>query len=87
MGDCINCSWYDWAAGLGLCHNPDADYLVTVDPDDGCTLYEQDRLPDKATAIIDHITEGTLSKYRNSIPRKAFIEAMEQIKAEFTKGG
>ena len=31
---------------------------------------------------ITHITAKVLEKYRNSIPRKAFIEAMELVKEE-----
>ena len=32
---------------------------------------------------IDRIAEGVLSRYRNSITRKAFEEAVEEIKALF----
>ena len=33
-------------------------------------------------ATITRITSRVLDKYRNSIPRKAFIDAMEQVAAE-----
>jgi len=38
MGDCCNCSWYE----NGICHNPDAEYLEKMEPEDGCTLWEED---------------------------------------------
>lgn len=38
MGDCYNCSWYE----NGICHNPDAEYLEKMEPEDGCTLWEEE---------------------------------------------
>lgn len=37
MGDCEKCSWYE----EGVCHNPDAAYMEAMDPEDGCTLWEE----------------------------------------------
>jgi len=37
MGDCCNCDWYK----NGICHNPDAEYLMQMEPEDGCTLWEE----------------------------------------------
>ncbi len=34
------------------------------------------------TQLCDQIKDEVLEKYRNSIPRKAFIEAIDRIKAE-----
>ncbi len=38
MGDCCNCSWYE----NGICHNPGAEYLEKMEPEDGCTLWEEE---------------------------------------------
>lgn len=38
-------------------------------------------------ATITRITSRVLDKYRNSIPRKAFIDAMEQVAAEAITSG
>ena len=38
MGDCETCSWYE----DGRCHNPDSDYMEPMQPDDGCTLWEEE---------------------------------------------
>lgn len=45
MGNCINCTWYE----SGYCHNPDCHTeeewekhdLEKMEPDDGCTLWEE----------------------------------------------
>lgn len=37
MGDCINCDWYE----NGVCHNPNSDYMESVEPYDGYTLWEE----------------------------------------------
>ena len=38
-------------------------------------------------STITRITSRVLDKYRNSIPRKAFIDAMEQVAAEAITSG
>lgn len=38
IGDCCNCSWYE----NGICHNPDAEYLQKMEPEDSCTLWEEE---------------------------------------------
>lgn len=40
LGDCITCTWYD--KETETCHNPDAEYMEHTDPDDGCTLWEDE---------------------------------------------
>lgn len=41
MGDCYNCGWYNWGED-GLCHNEDAEYMQSMEPDEGCTLWDEE---------------------------------------------